>query len=82
MRSGLGAHAERSDGGNEEGAEDFVHDDDFRVDKTGTGNTKPMPNILFQKILQLVSACRVAEVTKTVPITQALERQRWPIPMR
>ncbi len=78
MRSGLSAHAKRSDGGNEEGAEDFVHGDDFQVNKTGTKRTKQM----LTKNLQLISACRVAEVTKTVPFTPALEPQRASLRIR
>ena len=50
MRSGLSAHAERSDGGEEDGAEDFVHDDDFQVGVTKMGTTKPMPNDLLTAI--------------------------------
>ena len=76
MRSGLSAHAERSDGGEKEGAEDFVHDGNFRVDKTGTGNKKPIPKLTLENVRQLIPACRVAEVTSTVLITQALRQQR------
>ena len=86
MRSGLCAHAERSDGGNEEGAEDLVHDDDFlvseAVEKDRRGKHKTNAEHFFEITLQLVSARRVAEVTETVPITQALERQRVLLPIR
>ena len=72
MRSSLCAHTERSDGGNEEGAEDFVHDGDFLVNETGEGNAKPLLSFTTIRHLQVVPACGAAEATSTVPTFQAL----------
>ena len=72
MRSSLCAHTERSDGGNEEGAEDFFHDGDFLVNETGEENANPLLGLRTNKPLQVVPACGAAEATSTVPTFQAL----------